>query len=579
MQNESVRTKPQVGIGFRHELAAASLENADAFDIFEFTPENYLGVGGVSRVLLERAAATLPLLAHGVSVSIGSTDDLNWHYIRQIKSLLDEFKIPWFSDHLCYSSIDGLFLNDLLPLPFVNSEIKRIAERIKRVQEFIGCPFLLENISYYVDMPGTMPEAEFLASILETADCGLLLDVNNLYVNSRNHKYDPVEFLSIVPIERTVEVHMAGHSSMGEMLIDNHGNQMIPEVYSLLDRVLQRVSVKAIILERDKCIPPIEELIEETISIRRICDKQKETSQRRFNSSFKHKEKRRTNKLASGPRIKHAPASVVGVSSSVVLEREFCMVTGYIPKEQSFANSMDIQNFANQGGIQIYSQLHYWDQVGSLRAMLPVTAKHAGDTWLPLVNSYIESKKGHTYAACQLSRSFVDFLHNCSSSSAIKPGIKDLAELECTMLELNLSPVVAALATHEPLSNKAQLSELRPVINPLLELREFNWPVPALMQALINPSGKVSAQSATKTQLLIFREPLSLNVNYLYATPVAFEFVRNAGIEDCCYLKLINTTLTHFAQPETDDQVVSFLPMINCLIERRVIVGSETANR
>jgi len=260
-----------VGLGLRRELAKSTFDCQHSIDWLELVPENYMGLGGKSRQLLEEAADRFPLVSHGINLSIGSTDDLNQDYLKSLKTLLDTIDAPWWSDHLCFTSVDGVYMQDLLPLPFSRAAVRHIAERAKRVQDFLERPFLLENISFYMSMPGCeMSEAQFLAEVLESADCGLLLDVNNIYVNSLNHGYDPVKFLDQIPLERTVQVHIAGHKRTRETVIDTHGAPVVQPVYELFEQALARVEVKAVMLERDQNFPDFGEILDELKTIGEI---------------------------------------------------------------------------------------------------------------------------------------------------------------------------------------------------------------------------------------------------------------------------------------------------------------------
>ena len=166
-------------------------------------------------------------------------------------------------------------MHDLIPLPFSKEAIKHVAKRIKHVQEFVGRPFLLENISFYMQMPGCeMNEAQFLSTVIEEADCGLLLDVNNVYVNSINHNYDPKEFIDSLPLERVVQIHLAGHKQQDKVVIDTHGESIIASVYDLLEYVLSKTSVNAVMLERDQNFPKFEAIIDELQAIRQIMQRQ-----------------------------------------------------------------------------------------------------------------------------------------------------------------------------------------------------------------------------------------------------------------------------------------------------------------
>jgi uncharacterized protein (UPF0276 family) len=264
-----------VGFGLRRELATKTFENEHSIDWLELVPENYMNIGGAAEERLERALASFPLVTHGINLSVGSTDDLNHDYLSSIKKFLDRINAPWWSDHLCFTSVEGVYMHDLLPLPFSHEAVKHVAERIKYVQDFVGRPFLLENISFYMNMPGCeLSDAQFMSEVLEKADCGLLLDVNNVYVNSLNHKFDPHDYLNQIPMERTVQMHVAGHSNRRNhettVVIDTHGSQVIQPVYDLLEYVLKRTEVKAVMLERDQNYPEFEELIAEINTIRDI---------------------------------------------------------------------------------------------------------------------------------------------------------------------------------------------------------------------------------------------------------------------------------------------------------------------
>jgi uncharacterized protein len=264
-----------VGLGLRRELVDETFDASGRIDWLEFVPENYMGLGGMAKERLERARAAFPLVSHGVNLSIGSTDDLNKEYLKSIKELLDRVDSPWWSDHLCFTSIEGTYMHDLLPLPFTKEAVRHIADRIKTVQEYTQRPFLIENISFYMNMPGNeMTDAQFLAEVVEAADCGILLDVNNIYVNSINHKFDPIEdYLNQIPIERTVQMHVAGHKRIEDYIIDTHGAAVIEPVYQLLQWVLERTKVNGVLLERDQNFPDFEELLSEIDQIKSIAAK------------------------------------------------------------------------------------------------------------------------------------------------------------------------------------------------------------------------------------------------------------------------------------------------------------------
>ena len=260
-----------VGLGLRRELVEETFNHSEQIDWLEFVPENYMGLGGMAKDRLETASGQFPLVSHGINLSIGTTDDLSETYLSSLKQILDRTGSPWWSDHLCFTSIDGAYMHDLLPLPFTREAVHHIAERVKRVQDYTQRPFLLENISFYMNMPGCeMTDAQFLAEVLEEADCGLLLDVNNIYVNSVNHKFDAVEYLKQIPLERTVQMHVAGHKRIGEYVIDTHGAALIEPVYQLYEYVLKQTTVHGVLLERDQNFPEFTELLQELNLLRDI---------------------------------------------------------------------------------------------------------------------------------------------------------------------------------------------------------------------------------------------------------------------------------------------------------------------
>jgi uncharacterized protein (UPF0276 family) len=266
---------PLLGIGLSlptalfPEVSAA----ADSIQWLEVISETYLDEGGLSEQLLSLAKSRFPIVCHGVAMSLGSVDPLNEAYLRNLEGLFEFCRPPWFSDHLCFSSFEGRYFHDLIPLPRVPETINHVADRIKYVQDRFQRPFLIENLSQHLQCPAdTMTEADFYARVAEKADCGLLLDVNNIYVNSLNHGSDPMEFLENIPLERVVEIHVAGHSPSAHfpgVIIDTHGAPVCEQVFDLLEWTLAHTNPCGILLERDNNIPPFPELLGELGEIRR----------------------------------------------------------------------------------------------------------------------------------------------------------------------------------------------------------------------------------------------------------------------------------------------------------------------
>ncbi|MEM0951124.1 MAG: DUF692 domain-containing protein [Cyanobacteria bacterium P01_H01_bin.74] len=268
-----------VGLGLRSDFKDTLYNYGNygyAIDWLEFTPENYMGnTGLMARNRLQKAARHFPMVSHGVSLSIGGSDPISKQYLTDLKEIFAEVRPHWFSDHLCFSTHNGQYFNDLLPLPKTQKTATHVADRIKAVQDCIQLPFLIENISYYVNTPyDALSDAAFVTMILEKADCGLLLDVNNVYVNACNFKTDPIDFLQAIPLDRVVQLHVAGHQQFTEngetTLIDTHGATVCPDVWALLRWVLMRCQPSGVLLERDTNMPAFEDLMAELHTIHRI---------------------------------------------------------------------------------------------------------------------------------------------------------------------------------------------------------------------------------------------------------------------------------------------------------------------
>jgi uncharacterized protein (UPF0276 family) len=245
-----------LGVGLRSVHFPYLLGQRPAVDWFEVISENFIDSGGRPRYVLDQLAERYPIVMHGVSLSIGSTDPLNLDYLRRLKALADQVRAVWVSDHVCWTGVAGLNAHDLLPIPFNEATLRHVIERVRVVQDVLERPLVLENPSSYVTFASsTMPEWEFLTRMAEETDCGLLLDVNNVYVSSVNHDFDPAEYIRSVPHERVVQFHLAGHTDRGTHLIDTHDNHVIDPVWELYRLAHQLTGGAATLLEWDARIP------------------------------------------------------------------------------------------------------------------------------------------------------------------------------------------------------------------------------------------------------------------------------------------------------------------------------------
>jgi uncharacterized protein (UPF0276 family) len=258
-----------VGLGLRWEFLQAVLDNevevASAVRFFEISPENYMRRGGYYPDALAKVAERHKLVTHGLMMSLGSPDPLDQRYFKELKRFLDRFGGAWHSDHLSFGGIDGATLHDLLPIPFTRAAARHVAERVRRAQDSLQRPMAVENISYYMPVGhAQLSEPEFIGEVLERADCKLLLDVNNLDVNAKNHGFDSWAWLRAIPLDRVVEIHVAGPEPWSEeLLIDSHGAPVRPDVYELLSWVVERTGPVPVLLERDNNIPSLAELLAE----------------------------------------------------------------------------------------------------------------------------------------------------------------------------------------------------------------------------------------------------------------------------------------------------------------------------
>ncbi|NVK25548.1 MAG: DUF692 domain-containing protein [Gammaproteobacteria bacterium] len=267
----NIRKMDGVGLGFRREMSD-DLEQllASDIDFLEVAPENWMRLGGQFQQTLQQVAATKPLFTHGLSLSIGSPDPLDVEFVKQVGQFLKTYNIKHYTEHLSYCSAGG-HMYDLMPIPFTEEAVKYVSARIRQVQDILQQKIAIENVSYYLNTSHDLSEAEFTNAILQEADCHLLLDVNNVYVNSINHKYDAKSFLSAMPTERILYGHIAGHYDEAEDLkVDTHGADVIEPVWQLLQYAYQQHGVFPTLLERDFNIPPLSELLMETEQVRRI---------------------------------------------------------------------------------------------------------------------------------------------------------------------------------------------------------------------------------------------------------------------------------------------------------------------
>ena len=259
-----------LGVGLRTVHYPHILDQQPNVDWFEIISENYMDSHGRPRDVLEQIAERYPIVMHGVSLSIGSTDPLNFDYLQRLKKLAETVDARWVSDHLCWTGVASRNSHDLLPVPYTEATLRHVVERIRIVQDFLERPLVLENPSSYVAFAdSTMPEWEFITRMAEAADCGLLLDVNNVYVSSVNHDFDPEEFIRSIPHERVVQCHLAGHTNLTTHCIDTHDDHVIDQVWELYRLAHRLTGGVSTLLEWDARIPEFPVVHAEVLKARR----------------------------------------------------------------------------------------------------------------------------------------------------------------------------------------------------------------------------------------------------------------------------------------------------------------------
>lgn len=259
------------GLGLRPRHYPEILDHDTNVDWFEVLSENYMVPGGQPLAILDRICARYPVVMHGVSLSIASTAPLDMDYLAGLKRLAERVEPQWMSDHLCWTGVHGINLHDLLPIPYTEEALDHVSERIQRVQDFLGRPFALENVSTYVSFAcSEIPEWEFLSELTRRTGCWLLFDVNNVYVSAFNHGYDAKTFIDGIPADRVLQFHVAGHSHMGTHIIDTHDAAVCDDVWDLYRYALRRFGPVSTMIERDDEIPPLGELLEELDLARRL---------------------------------------------------------------------------------------------------------------------------------------------------------------------------------------------------------------------------------------------------------------------------------------------------------------------
>jgi uncharacterized protein (UPF0276 family) len=259
------------GLGLRSAHYTTILEDNPAIDWFEIISENYLGTGGRRMYLLDQVRERYPIVLHGVSMSIGSVDPIDYEYLARLKDLAERVQAPWLSDHLCWTGVAGKNVHDLLPMVYNAETLHHTATRVRQITEFLERPLVIENPSVYIEFAESdMTEWDFMTQLAIEADCGFLLDVNNIYVSAYNHGFDPNVYVDAIPVDRIVQFHLAGHTNKGSHIIDTHSDHVIDPVWQLYERAVARTGMRASMVEWDEDIPEFPVLVAEIMKAKNL---------------------------------------------------------------------------------------------------------------------------------------------------------------------------------------------------------------------------------------------------------------------------------------------------------------------
>ncbi len=437
------------GLGLRTPHYPAIIDKWPKVDWFEAISENYMDSGGRPIHILEQVRAHYPVALHGIALSIGSVDSLNQSYLQALKKLVDRIDPFIVSDHLCWSGVGGEQLHDLLPLPFTEEAIQHVVRRVEYVQEFLGRRILLENASTYVTFQySMMPEWEFITQIAKRSGCGILLDLNNIYVNSVNHKFNPYDYLKNVPGELVGQFHLAGHTDMGDFLFDTHSAPVIEKVWDLYREALRLWGPVSTLIEWDAEIPTFERLLEEAEKAKKIY--------REFDSSaewfaggssrsrsklgaaeggFERRERRRAPAAGAGepPVPKANPSALVSLSESQEWMKERIQ-PGHHAK--SFPKLLNPQGKASgEERMSVYANGYVARIHESLVEVFEAVHTVLGDnSFLELCHAYAKRYPSHDYNLNLVGRHLAEFLAG-SKWTKQAPFLADLAQLEWQIWE------------------------------------------------------------------------------------------------------------------------------------------------
>lgn len=603
-----------VGLGLRGHFAQDILEHASAIDFLEFTPENFAD-NIVSTRWLANFAENFPLLAHSVSLSIGSVDPLSNDLLALEKSFSELFGLHWWSDHLCFTGVDGQTSYDLLPLPWTEQAVRHVSARIKQAQEIVGKPLAIENIPFYSKMPrGDFREAEFISRILEEADCGLLLDLNNLLVNSINHNFDARAFLDRLPLERVVQIHLAGHRRFGQRIIDTHGSAIEPALLELLEQVLRKSpTVNAIMIERDQHFPEFKEILAELAAVRKVWTQFVATASPVANhhatvvkrsSAVTIIPRQLVSELApvddpaawsggesispTGNHFDKPYCDLEAASNSPELgryQREWFeiwkQIKGRSPLEvdaesfrAEFVQAPEELNGYDLRALSVYAWLRDSAREHLLCSVFPSTRMVLNGGWKQIVEQYFHNWRPTFLELEDIGADFPKFFEQSYSELlASQPFLIELIQYELLRWNVGRKHEFTADASEVYLGTAEQIQNCRPFVNPELTIRFFRFPVEEMRRAqnLEELIGVAAATDECCTAAPYAILPHQFQSKGLPLSSVAAQIVEAAREERLSYSQLIARVLTE-EQRSSPSEIAEIILLLRHLHEEKIFL-------
>lgn len=601
-----------VGLGLRGHFAKEILEHRDAIDFLEFTPENFAD-NIVSTRWLSSFANDFPLVEHSVSLSIGSVDPLSKDLLAVERRYARMFGMHWWSDHLCFTGVDGRSSHDLLPLPWTEQTVKHVASRIRQAQEFVGKPLAIENIPFYTKMPpGNFEEAEFISRILEEADCGLLLDLNNLMVNSLNHGIDPIAFLDRLPLERVVQIHLAGHAKFGKRIVDTHGAPIAQPLMDMLAHVLSKEArVNAIMIERDQFFPEFSEILAELNAIRSVWEKLvpadlragiHHESEPRTESSVNITPPELVGELAQlEPAIEHHVDVIAGVADAVSLQdlspdplvekqipelgryqREWFEIWQNVKGQAPLA--VDSEGFSpafveipdnttgyDLGAISIYAWLRDSNRDYLLRSVFPASHMVLGKVWKEVLEGYFYKWKPVFLALKDIGNELRIYLQKHFPELLNEyPFLDELLEYELLLWQSAHKHELTAAASEVYLGTPEQIKQCRPLVNPELVIAHFKYPVEQMHQCQERESLFTISNAASEAEPYAVL-PHGFQSKGLRLSKIAERIIDDARLGKRTYSQLMARVMTE-EERQSPGEIADFIRMLQRLHEDKIFL-------